>query len=129
MTTPGSPEKLKPETSYGQSLVTLLQCRPTWVQMPGMVAPRCGSLASSGLPVVVCSPDTTHEFEPMPSPCPSNCGSPLATLSTVSSDLRKSCVSIPRRGADASAAVVNLPSEPTEPVGMIGSFRPYGYCG
>ncbi len=80
ITTPGRPEKLNPDTSNGHVVPTLLQCRPTWVQMPGMVAPRCGSLASSGLPVVVCSPETTHEFEPIPSPRPSSCGSPFATL-------------------------------------------------
>ena len=32
---------------------TVRQCRPIWYQMPGMPVPRCGSLASSGLPVVV----------------------------------------------------------------------------
>ena len=85
--------------------------------MPGMVAPRCGSLASSGLPVVVWSPDTTHEFEPMPSPWPSSCGRPLATFWTESRDFSRSCVSIPRRASAAIGEVVNLPSWPTEPRG------------
>ena len=32
------------------------------------------NLASSGLPVLVREPATTHEFDPMPSPRPSSCG-------------------------------------------------------
>src|SRR3954452_18660328 len=129
MTTPGRPEKLKPETSNGHVLPTLLQCSPTCVQIPGMVAPRCGSLASSGLPVVVWSPETTQEFDPTPSPWPSSSGSPLATFCTESSDLSRSWVSMLRRTSVLTGAVVHLPSLPIEPADMIGWFRSYGYCG
>ncbi len=66
MTTPGRPENVNPETSNGQSGPTVRQCRPIWYQIPGMVTPRCGSLASRGFPVVVCSPETTQELEPSP---------------------------------------------------------------
>ena len=65
-------------TSNGQSAVTVRQCRPTWCQMPGTETPRCGSLASSGFPVVVRLGPTTQELEPIPSPVPSS----AVTLST-----------------------------------------------
>ncbi len=78
MTTPGIPAKEKPVTSNGQSAVTVRQCRPTWCQMPGTETPRCGSLASSGFPVVVRLGPTTQELEPIPSPVPSR----AVTLST-----------------------------------------------
>ena len=74
MTTPGIPAKVKPETSNGQAAETVRQCRPVWYQIPGMAVPRCGSLASSGLPVVVFDPATTQELEPMPSPRPRRAG-------------------------------------------------------
>jgi hypothetical protein len=144
ITTPGSPAKLKPDTSNGHCGPSWLQCRPTWLQMPGMVAPRCGSLASSGLPVVVCAPDTTHEFEPMPSPRPSSSGSAAAAFATPSSDLpsdvsrgvfgevfrdfSRAGSSAPRRTSVRAAAVVNRPST-TAPDRTIGSLRSYGYGG
>src|SRR5689334_18645412 len=75
MTTPGTPAKLKPDTSNGQLADSVWQCSPTWYQMPGRLGARCGSFASSGLPVVVSAPDTTHELEPTPSmPPPSRSG-------------------------------------------------------
>ncbi len=80
MTTPGSPAKVNPATSNGQAAESTRQCRPIWYQMPGMDGSRCGSLASSGLPVVVCAPDTTHEFEPMPSPSPSRAGTAASAV-------------------------------------------------
>ena len=36
ITTPGRPEKVKPETSKGQSSDSVVQCRPIWYQMPGI---------------------------------------------------------------------------------------------
>lgn len=35
MTTPGMPENENPATSNGQLVVTVVQCSPTWYQMPG----------------------------------------------------------------------------------------------
>lgn len=45
-----------------------MQCRPIWYQTEGSEADRWGSLASSGLPVMVWLPETTQELEPMPLP-------------------------------------------------------------
>src|SRR5579884_134267 len=45
-----------------------MQCRPTWYQIEGTDGDRCGSFASSGIPVEVSAPETTHEFEPTPLP-------------------------------------------------------------
>src|SRR5919202_2751441 len=86
MTTPGTPAKLKPDTSKGQAGDRVWQCRPTWYQIPGRLGARCGSFASSGLPVVVSAPETTHEFEPTPSmPPPSRSGTPATACRVVSS--------------------------------------------
>ena len=68
ITTPGTPEKPNPETSKGQVSLTGAQRSPIWCHTLGMSAPRCGSFARSGIPDSVSSPETTHEFEPMPSP-------------------------------------------------------------
>lgn len=68
ITTPGIPENVKPVTSYGQAALSVRQCRPIWYQSEGNCGARCGSLASSGLPVVVYWPEITQEFEPMPLP-------------------------------------------------------------
>ncbi len=77
ITTPGMPAKVKPETSNWQAGEAVRQCRPIWYQTEGRPGPRCGSLASSGLPVVVWFPATTQELEPMPWPGrPSSCGIP-----------------------------------------------------
>ena len=38
ITTPGTPEKVKPLTSNGQSSSTVRQCSPIWYQMPGIEA-------------------------------------------------------------------------------------------
>src|SRR6478609_9659790 len=70
MITPGTPEKPNPATLNGHSGVTTAHRRPTWCQTLGSEAPRCGSLARSGLPLSVIEPDTTQEFEPTPSPTP-----------------------------------------------------------
>src|SRR5215468_1124099 len=71
MTTPGTPEKVKPSTLYSQ-----VQCRPSWYQIPGIEGDRCGSLARIGLPVLVRLPAMTHELEPMPGvPSPIRSGS------------------------------------------------------
>src|SRR5699024_11720683 len=61
-------------TTKGQSGPTSRQCRPCWYQMPGAEGARWGSLARIGLPEAVCSPETTQELDPMPSPAPSGCG-------------------------------------------------------
>ena len=82
MTTPGTPAKEKPLTSIGQASDTVRQLRLFWIQMPGWLTPRCGSLASSGLPVVVREPETAHEFEPTPSPRPTSCGMEVSAACT-----------------------------------------------
>src|SRR5512140_1069231 len=83
MTTPGTPAKEKPLTSIGQACDTVRQLRLFWIQMPGWLTPRCGSLASSGLPVVGRDPATTQEVEPRPSPRPTSCGMELSAACTV----------------------------------------------
>ena len=88
ITTPGMPAKVNPLTSKGHSSFTVLQCSPIWCQMPGMVTFRCGSLASSGLPETVCSPETAQLFDPMPSPRPSRSGIASTPRCTASSAFR-----------------------------------------
>src|SRR4051794_25378593 len=83
--TPGTPAKLNPEPPTGQLADGDCQCRPTWYQMPGRLGARCGSLASSGLPVVVSAPETTHEFEPTPSMPPPMRSGTAPTASRVAS--------------------------------------------
>src|SRR5918997_49502 len=68
MITPGKPAKENPATSNGQSADTSSQCSPTWAHTPGAVRARWGSLARIGSPDAVCSPETTQELEPVPSP-------------------------------------------------------------
>ena len=70
MTTPGTPENPKPATSNAHASLTVRQRRPIWCHTLGSEAPRCGSLLSSGMPLAVSAPDTTHEFDPTPSPAP-----------------------------------------------------------
>ena len=101
MTTPGTPEKLNPETWKGHCGDTVRHWRLTWVQMPGIPRERCGSLASSGLPVVVRSPETTQEFEPMASPCPSRVG--IASRAA-EADSKAACPSLRNAGGTAVAA-------------------------
>src|SRR3954468_3630118 len=123
MTTPGTPANVKPATSNGHACDGVWQCRPIWYQMPGMLRARCGSLASSGLPVEVSRPDTTQELEPTPSaPPPRRFGTassaacaasrpPCASAEprAVSSSLgRAPRTSLPGRGA---AAAVDAPAE------------------
>src|SRR6185369_4869121 len=55
-----------PTTSHGQLSDTTRQCRPFMIQTDGIPKPRCGSLASSGLPLSVFEPATTQLFEPTP---------------------------------------------------------------
>src|SRR5215217_137413 len=74
ITTPGRPAKVNPVTSNGQSALVVRQCRPIWYQVLGACSARCGSLASSGRPVVVNRPDTTQAFEPRSPPRPSRAG-------------------------------------------------------
>src|SRR5882672_7178236 len=81
ITTPGTPEKVNPSTLNGQ-----VQCSPIWYQIPGIDGLRCGSLASSGLPVVVSAPPITHELDPMPvPPLPSSEGSRPTAPATAAS--------------------------------------------
>ena len=114
MTTPGSPEKENPVTSKGHSSVTFLHRRPTWYQTEGIAGARCGSLDSSGRPVLVCSPEITHEFDPISSLfCPNIGGSD----ETVSRSSRRSSV-----GGTASVSVVPDGGAPvTEPPALAWS--------
>ena len=134
MTTPGSPEKVKPVTSYGQEAPTVRQCRPIWYHSDGIWGARCGSFASSGLPVVVYFPETTQELEPMPLPDgPSSAG----TLSTLLDSADSWVAEYDTPGA--GAAVVDVPADGTKslpvavvvtvPPSTIGRFRSYGYSG
>ncbi len=95
--TPGMPEKVKPATSNGQASLTFLQCRPIWYQIEGNCGARCGSLASSGLPVVVYSPETTQELEPMPLPLGPN----SAGISSMVAESAESCVRASRKAVSA----------------------------
>ena len=56
MITPGTPEKVKPATSSGQSSGDLPAVQAHLHPDAGHSTPRCGSLASSGSPVAECSP-------------------------------------------------------------------------
>ena len=68
MTMPGVPGNEKPTTSNGHSGDTVRQCSPTSYQMEGMAIPRWGSLARSGRPVELRSPEIAQLFDPMPAP-------------------------------------------------------------
>src|SRR5919202_5676160 len=110
LTTPGTPAKLKPDTSKGQAGDRVWQCRPTWYQIPGRLGARCGSFASSGLPVVVSAPETTHEFEPRPSvPPPSRSG-------TSATAFRAASRAVWPPDDDSAASTPLLP--PPEPAGL-----------
>src|SRR5512141_495929 len=65
-TTPGTPGKETPATSYGQAVSTTRQCRPFMYQIDGIEIPRCGSLASSAPPVTDIEGATTQLFDPTP---------------------------------------------------------------
>ena len=101
MTTPGMPANAKPLTSYGHCAETSSQRSPICSQMPGAEMPRCGSLASSGLPDSVRSPETTHEFEPTPSPSPMRCGT---ASSAAAADAIAACRSALSRSSSAVVA-------------------------
>ena len=68
MTTPGTPENPNPATSNAHASFTVRQRSPIWCHTLGRDAPRCGSLLRSGSPLSVRAPETTHEFDPTPSP-------------------------------------------------------------
>src|SRR5215207_3432047 len=146
ITTPGSPENEYPLTSNGHSAVTSVQCSPTWYQVDGAAGPRCGSLASSGLPVFVRLPASTHEFDPIPWPFgPSSVGmapSPSRTArSTVATSVPTGSSAAPPAepvpgaagdgaptSSDVDAAASNTPLR-TPPVPRIGACRCSGYGG
>src|SRR5215218_7575190 len=102
MTTPGRPAKLKPATSKGHSGPAVRQCRPTWYQVLGACRPRWGSLASSGRPVVVSRPETTHAFEPSSAPAPSRAGT---ASSARAAEVSAPCAGPASRGSDDSGPV------------------------
>src|SRR5215218_4510439 len=99
MTTPGRPAKLKPATSKGHSGPAVRQCRPTWYQVLGACRPRWGSLASSGRPVVVSRPETTHALEPSSAPEPSRAGT---ASSARAAEVSAPCAGPASRGSDDS---------------------------
>src|SRR5438067_7274995 len=63
-TTAGPPGSVAPTTSTSPAE------RCARYQIDGRRVPRCGSLASSGLPVAVSAPSTTQLFEPSASVVP-----------------------------------------------------------
>ena len=60
MTTPGHAGEREAGDVERAVRVSVVQCRPICIQMPGSATPRCGSLASSGCPVAEWSPSTTQ---------------------------------------------------------------------
>src|SRR5690606_25950493 len=124
ITTPGTPENVKPLTRYPQA-----QCSPIWYQMPGMLTPRCGSLASRGAPVAVWSPATTHELEPRPSPAVPSSGGTAAAASATADSVSVATVSDSTGGgggpSPGPASGTNSPST-TRPPGTIGACRSNG---
>jgi hypothetical protein len=122
MITPGTPEKVTPATSNGHAVLTVLQCRPIWYQMEGIRGPRCGSLASSGLPVADREPAMTQELEPIPLPFGPSSGGILSSRSA-----RSSSSSRARRGsARGGAACWSYSPLTTAPCFTIGWWRVYG---
>src|SRR5690242_13150406 len=115
MTTPGTPEKVKPSTLYSQ-----VQCRPSWYQMPGIEGDRCGSFARIGLPVVVRLPAMTHELEPTPGvPSPISFGSWLTARSTAANT--GPAAAIAALSAPVVAAVVRAGSGGRSTIGRCSS--------
>src|SRR5690606_15232753 len=91
-----------------------VQCRPTWYQMPGMLTPRCGSLASSGAPVSVRSPCSTHELDPRPEPArPSSGGTAATARPTAASESRAAAratgAGVAVAAADVQAGAASTP--------------------
>ena len=124
MITPGTPENVKPATSSGHSLLTVVQCSPICIQIPGMLTPRCGSLASNGSPVSECSPSTTQLLLPTPSPRPTNDGSRSSVRCSPASWARWSAVNAGRSGLrvpPSSASGSKTPST-TAPPPTIGAW-------
>src|SRR3954471_3402356 len=64
MTTAGAPGSVAPITSKSPA------DRCARYQSDGICAPRCGSLASNGLPDAVIDPSTTQLLDPSASPAP-----------------------------------------------------------
>src|SRR5690606_32991348 len=113
ITTPGTPENVNPLTRWPQE-----QCRPIWYQIPGMLTPRCGSLASNGAPVAVRSPCSTQELEPSPEPAsPSSAG----TAATA----RLTAARVSRAGArSAGAGPLSGPAARGSPSGSAAGSPP-----
>ena len=57
MMMPGTPGSVAPMASRPGA------CRCAKYQTFGAVSPRCGSFASSGLPLVLCAPETAQLFD------------------------------------------------------------------
>ena len=119
MITPGTPANVKPAMSNGQAAESDRQCRPIWYQMPGRLGARCGSLASSGLPVAVSAPETTHEFDPTPSSPPPASRGTASTAACAESRL-------PCAAAESSAASTS--PEPA-PAAVVAAGRRRGRRG
>jgi hypothetical protein len=69
-TTEGVPGKVAPITSSAFWPLAAGAFSRAKYQIAGAPSARCGSLASSGLPLCVCVPDTTQSLEPTPSRWP-----------------------------------------------------------
>src|SRR5690349_7040641 len=102
--------------------------------MPGIDGLRWGSLASSGLPVAVREPLTTHEFDPTPSPSApsrpdSDCTAPPSAPSTGCASRRIRLSALYEAGAALGPATPALASKTplrTAPPVMIGWLRSNG---
>ncbi|CPU64230.1 Uncharacterised protein [Mycobacteroides abscessus] len=123
MTTPGKPANEKPATSNPHAGETSLQCSPTCAQMPGAPRARCGSFARIGLPDAVCSPETTHEFEPVPSPRPMSTGTAPSARSAASSAAWRWSEPYSARacGPRSSATSCGFSSSPGSRIGALSS--------
>src|SRR4051794_1999005 len=138
MITPGTPANVKPAMSNGQADDRDRQCRPIWYQIPGTLGARCGSLASSGLPVAVSAPETTHEFEPTPSSPPPASRGTASTAACAAPRLpcaaaEPSAASTWRESVCAPVVVARVVAVGTAGIalasGMIGACRGAGYAG
>ena len=105
MTTPGSPENVKPATSNGHSLPTVVQCRPIWYQMPGTDDARgagrwpgsaCRSWSGRRRPPRSCEPMPSP-----PSPAPSRASAASRAASRPTCAQRRVAAGCQRRPATA----------------------------
>ncbi|MDT4856641.1 hypothetical protein FQZ97_910380 [compost metagenome] len=71
-TTNGVPGKVAPITSMPLTPSASGACKRAKYQIAGALNPRCGSLASKGMPLLLRAPDTTQLLEPLPSMLPSS---------------------------------------------------------